>query len=97
MIPIGGGTSTLFAADSTGPSAIAIDATNVYWTDFDGPGSNGTVMKAPLGGGSATQIASAQATPNAIAIDCAGVYWTNLNFYGGASAGIGTVMRFAPK
>jgi hypothetical protein len=66
---------------------IAVDADNVYWT-YQGPGSNGAVMKAPLAGGAPTMIACGQDMPISLALDATSVYWATL--------GDDTVMR-APK
>ena len=68
-------------ADSFGPAtAIAVDATSVYW---EGPD---TVYKVPLDGGVVTTLASGQAQPFGLAVDPTSVYWTN-SASGGADAG----------
>ena len=74
-LPLGGGTiPTPLASYQVTPCAIAIavDATNVYWT-----GSSGTVMKVPVNGGTPATLASSQDQPEAIAVDGTSVYWTN--------------------
>ena len=74
-LPLGGGTiPTPLASYQVTPCAIAIavDATNVYWT-----GSSGTVMKVPVNGGTPTTLASGQDEPDAIAVDGTSVYWIN--------------------
>ena len=59
---------------------MAIDATNVYWTN-SGTSSksylDGAVMMVPISGGTPTTIASNQTYPNSIAVDATSVYWTN--------------------
>jgi hypothetical protein len=55
-------------------AGIAVDATNVYWADFNG----GTIMQAPLDGSSpALVLATGQAQPLGVAVDGAYVYWAN--------------------
>jgi formylglycine-generating enzyme required for sulfatase activity len=67
------------ASGRAGPAAIAVDATNAYWTDS----ADGTVMKVPLDGGVPTLLASGQTPefvtsfPTPIAVDATSVYWTN--------------------
>lgn len=72
-VPIGGGALTILASGQT-PESVAVDATNVYWTNWSGTG--GSVVRAPLGGGAPTTLA---AGPDAfgIAVDGSTVYWTN--------------------
>jgi hypothetical protein len=76
--------SLRIATGLTDPLDLAVDDTNVYWTDA----TDGTVNRVAKTGGAVTPIATGQARPVRIAIDATHVYWTN--FLGGA------VMR-APK
>ena len=69
-----GGSATLLAVAQSGPMAVAVDGTNVYWTNNTG----GTVMKCAVGGcSSATTLASGQSGPAGIAVDSTSVYWAN--------------------
>ena len=72
-----GGCLTLLASGQDGADAVAVDDTNVYWTDH----GNGTVMKEPIGGGTPTTLASGGA--GRLAVDAENVYWL----------GAGTVMK----
>lgn len=58
-------------ASSPLPFAIAVSATDVYWTEF----MANAVMRVPLAGGVPTVIATAP-HPSALAIDSTHVYWT---------------------
>jgi hypothetical protein len=70
--PKAGGAATTIATFSGAVSDIAVDATDVFWTDF----GNGKVWKAPKAGGAPTQLASGQAGAHGIALDAANVYFT---------------------
>ena len=67
------GACTSVMWQSVDPVAIALDATNVYFTNRD----QGTIERMPKTGGQLpTMIASNQAIPAAIAIDATRLYWS---------------------
>jgi hypothetical protein len=61
---------------SGNPSALAVDSSNVYWTDFNG----NTVTQTPLNGTGATTLSTAESSPDGIAVDATTVYWANDSF-----------------
>jgi len=67
-----GGPTVVLAAGLSGPNAIAVDSTSVYWTDA----SAGTVSSIPIGGGTIKTLVSGQ-NPDAVAVDAVNVYWVN--------------------
>jgi Stigma-specific protein, Stig1 len=69
---------------STVPEDIAVDDTNVYFTDPAGQ----TVNRMPKAGGMVTPLATGQAKPLRLAIDSTHVYWT---------ASLGAAIWRAPK
>jgi hypothetical protein len=89
QVPVGGGTPTTLAAGQAWPYFIAVDATHVYWTNFD----DGTVMKVSLAGGTPATLATGpgQSYAVGIAVDATSVYWTQTSSCCG-----GAVMK-APK
>jgi hypothetical protein len=65
---------TTLASGQDYPSGIAVDSTNVYWTNSH----SGTVNKVLISGRTAPVIvASGQGAPYGIAIDSTSVYWGN--------------------
>ncbi len=82
-VPTSGGTPTTVATNQDYPWAIAADANNVYWTNYDNDGagsggmtSSGAVLQAPIGGGSVTTLAMGLEDPYGIAVDASNVYFT---------------------
>jgi hypothetical protein len=69
-IPLGGGTPKALAY-SQQSSAIAVDATGVYWAN----GGDGTVMMVPLDGGAPATLVTGLGYPRGIAIGARSVYW----------------------
>jgi hypothetical protein len=92
-------TSALLASNQAGTSELAIDATNLYWTNNGSPPdfTNGSVVQLtiPIAGaapGAPLTLALNQSIAGGIAIDAANVYWTT----GGTSSGdVGTVAKVA--
>ncbi|HEY6463795.1 MAG TPA: hypothetical protein VIY73_26680, partial [Polyangiaceae bacterium] len=72
-VPLTGGTPVTLDQGLAGPWGIAIDATNVYYTNAGG----GHVKSVPIAGGTVTTLASNQQTPVGIAVDGTNVYWAN--------------------
>jgi hypothetical protein len=75
-VPLGGGSPTTLARGQS-PSAMALDSSNLYWTNFNEDGPGAMLMKVPIAGGNVTALASGLRTPYGIAVDAANVYWTS--------------------
>ena len=76
------------ASAAGSPQALAMDSTNLYWTDSGSGSGNGNVWKIPMAGGTAPQnLAGGQTAPGGIAVSSGVVYWD----VGGYSPGIFSV------
>lgn len=62
---------TIVVADMKEPWSLALDATSLYWSDFQ----VGTIGSAPLAGGPATVLWSANGSANQLALDATSLYW----------------------
>jgi hypothetical protein len=77
-VPLSGGSVTVLAStDVYTPSAIAVDATSVYWIDSgDRSSLHGGVFQIPIVGGTVVTLDSTQFYGAGLAIDSANVYFT---------------------
>ena len=82
-----GGYAAPWVVPVTKADVVALDASNVYWSDSLG----GVVMQRAPGGGDAITIASGQ-TPWGVAVDGLNVYWVNRGTLAN-SYGDGAVMK----
>jgi sugar lactone lactonase YvrE len=73
-VPRNGGMPTTINA-SKNPWSIAVDATDLFWSNSQAANMGGSIDKTPLGGGAVTQRAINQGFPLCIAIDATNVYW----------------------
>jgi sugar lactone lactonase YvrE len=65
------------ASAQLAPFAIAVDSTNVYWTNHI---ANGSVVKMALAGGEITTLANGLQYPSHITVDAHNVYWTSTDW-----------------
>jgi hypothetical protein len=70
-VSVNGGSATTLVSNQGDPIALAVDGTNVFWTNL----ANNNVRKVSVNGGSATTIASNFPQPSGIAIDSSSVYF----------------------
>ena len=84
-----GAGETVLAPEEPSPTAIAVDATHVYWATAGADCSEGWIRSVPKAGGPIATLASGEPNPRAIAIDAERVY-----FYDGCGTGL---LRSVPK
>ncbi len=86
-VPLGGGTPMQLATGNN-TYAIAVDATDVYFTTYGTDQADGTIVRVPKdGSGTPTVVVSGLSFPSQIAIDDVAIYWGNTHG--------GTVMKVA--
>ena len=76
----------------SGPAQVAVDLTNIYWTEEGTGAANGYVKKMSIATGAITTLASGLSDPVGIAIDASFVYWTE---YAQGTTGLGSVKRIS--
>jgi virginiamycin B lyase len=75
-VPRAFGDVATLAPNRSGPWGVAVDSSNVYWTE-DGGGNGSVNMTTKTPGGTVATIASGQAGPRGIVLGGGDVYWTN--------------------
>jgi hypothetical protein len=77
QVPLDGSPETVLADGQSSPTAVAVDATDVYFI------SSYDLKKVPIGGGAAVQVAPAEdASFSGLFLDDVNVYWTNYTYPG---------------
>jgi hypothetical protein len=84
LAPLAGGNPTTINATALA-SAVAVDATTIYWTDT----AQGALLSAPLPSGTpVTTLVSGLTNPYDIVLDADSIYWSN-------STSAGSIMKVA--
>ncbi len=69
----------LLASGQGNPQDIAIDGSNVYWTNPGTSPNTGTVAYVPIGGGNVVVLANGQGEPLPISVEGGDVYWADVS------------------
>ena len=74
----GTGVTTL-ASNQASPTAVAVNASHIYWTDntCSGPTPGGTIMESALDGTGAITLVSGLDCPDGVAVDSSHLYWSD--------------------
>ncbi len=72
--PVEAGPPVVLATSLTAPNALAVNATDVYWTQDLGGAVGATLLKVPIAGGATTTL-STGVNGYALALDGTSVYW----------------------
>ncbi len=83
----------VLATHLSNPRGIAVDDANVYFTDFEAPGS---VAQVPKNGGAVTVLASGMNLTDAIAVSKTTVYWASYLMLASTPIGGGPVTLITP-
>jgi hypothetical protein len=84
----------VLASGQPRPTALAVDDTNVYWSNFGGP-ARASIMKVPVSGGSPTLVSGAS-SPAGIAVYGGNLYWAGMNPSGTAGSVFTTPVAGGP-
>jgi hypothetical protein len=93
-VPIAGGATVILASGLLGPTSIAVDALNVYFTDGSFQGGD-DIKSVPINGGAVTTIT--YGTGTSIAVDATSVYWASTEGVSKAPLGGGTHAAGVPR
>lgn len=69
---------SVVAANQPRINWIALDATNVYWSNEDLNKNQAQIRTMPKGGGSVVDLVTTTASPRQLAVDSARVYWSEI-------------------
>lgn len=89
---LGGVPPTVLATGQAWPSAVAVDDTNVYWSNSGFEAEDGSIATVPKSGGAVITLATRQNVPFGIAVDGESVYWTS---FAAGYSGEGRVSKVA--
>lgn len=76
-VPKSGGTPVAIKQQSGSTSALAVDATHVYWATWqnDSGGITGRIHRKPLAGGGIQTLVTSDAQATSLAVDDSNLYW----------------------
>jgi hypothetical protein len=75
MTPLSGGAAVTVASGQIWPIGLAVDASDVFWTDQSPFTPDGLVLRVPVAGGDVVTVASHQVVAGPVTMDEESVYW----------------------